>query len=414
MTTLVHKYYFLSVLEIGSKAVFSREVVVICLFAACLAIFTFPATVVAQNPKIEKTFRLGTEALRNGQLDEAAADFSQAIASAPTFAEAHFNLGLARFQQGRFDEAITSLTRSLVLRPTLRGANLFLGIAQYRNNDFDKASISLSREIRLDPKSADAFMWLGVVQLTRGNPAAAVANLEKASQLRPKDVDILYHLGRAHMLVSMKNYEDMYEAAPDSWRVHQVLAQSYVEAGRLDEAALECQKAIQAKPQEPGLHEALADVYLKKNDLVQAEAEYQNELKISPRSLATIYGLAVVSIDRSKPEVAAELLRQVLQREPDSANVHYQLGRAEAQLGNTSEAIRNFSAVVAQSEQADSETLRQSYFQLAQLYRRARQPEESRAALDTFLKLKQQADARGQQKLRDKLKRAPEGQETTP
>src|SRR5665811_661762 len=136
-----------------------------------------------------------------------------------------------------------------------------------------------------------------------------------------------------------------------------------------DEAVMECQKAIQAKPQEPGLHQALADVYLKKNDLAQAEAEYQNELKVNPRSLATMYGLAAVSIDRSKPEVAADLLSQVLQREPNSVNAHYQLGRAEAQLGNTSEAIRNFSAVIAESSEADSEALRQSYFQLAQLYR---------------------------------------------
>lgn len=206
----------------------------------------------------------------------------------------------------------------------------------------------------------------------------------------------------------------MYAVAPDSWRVHQVLSQSYVEAGRLDEAVTECQKAIAAKPKETGLHQALADVYLKKNDLAQAEIEYQKELEMNPRSLATIYGLAVVSIDRSKPEVAAELLSQVLQREPGSANVHYQLGRAEAQLGNTNDAIRNFSAAVSESGEADSETLRQSYFQLSQLYRRARKPEESKAALDSFLRLKEQADARGQQKLQDKLKRAPEAQENAP
>jgi lipopolysaccharide biosynthesis regulator YciM len=136
-------------------------------------------------------------------------------------------------------------------------------------------------------------------------------------------------------------------------------------------------------------------------------------LKTNPRSLAAMYGLAVVSIDRSKPEVAAELLGQVLEREPGSTNAHYQMGRAEAQQGKTSDAIRNFSAVVASAEQADPETLRQSYFQLSQLYRRERQPDESRAALDAFIRLKEQADARSQDRLQDKLKRAPEAQETT-
>jgi hypothetical protein len=40
------------------------------------------------------------------------------------------------------------------------------------------------------------------------------------------------------------------------------------------------------------------------------------------------------------------------------------------------------------------------------LYRREQKPEQSRAALDSFMRLKQQADARQAQKLQDKLKRS--------
>jgi Flp pilus assembly protein TadD len=116
-------------LEISAKIVRSRQVVGTYLVALCLTVFAFSAAVPAQKGQLEKTFRSGTEALRNGQLDEAAADFSQATAMSPTFAEAHYNLGLVRFQQGRFDEAVTCLNKSLSLQPRLRGANLFLGIA---------------------------------------------------------------------------------------------------------------------------------------------------------------------------------------------------------------------------------------------------------------------------------------------
>jgi len=47
----------------------------------------------------------------------------------------------------------------------------------------------------------------------------------------------------------------MYEVDPSSWRVHQALAQSYVEAERLDDAILECKKLSKLKPEEPGVHE---------------------------------------------------------------------------------------------------------------------------------------------------------------
>jgi hypothetical protein len=53
--------------------------------------------------------------------------------------------------------------------------------------------------------------------------------------------------------------------------------------------------------------------------------------------------------------------------------------------------------------------VRQSYYQLAQLYRREQKPEESKAALDSFLRLKRQEDASQAQRLQDKLNRSEEG-----
>jgi hypothetical protein len=58
-----------------------------------------------------------------------------------------------------------------------------------------------------------------------------------------------------------------------------------------------------------------------------------------------------------------------------------------------------------------AETVRQSYYQLAQLYRRAQQPEEARLALNEFARLKQQSDVEQEQKLEDKLKRSTEPQQ---
>jgi tetratricopeptide (TPR) repeat protein len=374
----------------------------------------FPVLASSQNGAVEKSLYEGNQAMRGGQWDVAASCFSRVITLAPTFAEAHFNLGLARLQQGRWNDAIPSFEKSLALKPHLHGANLFLGIARYRKGEYADALAALKREAQSDPSNSKVFMWLGVAQLAAGDTAAASVSLDKAAALSPNDVDILYHRGRAHMLVSKESYEKMYKAAPDSWRVHQVLAQSFVEQNRLEEAVKECQIAIAARPREPGLHEQLADIYWQENLLAQAETEFQTELGIDPESVSSMYKLAVVSIERSKPEVAAEKLAEVLRRTPHNADAHYQLGRAEAQLGNLTAAISNFSTAVADSHEADSETVRQSYYQLAQLYRRQQKPEESQAALNSFIRLKQQADARQEEKLQDKLKRSSSTQEAQP
>jgi predicted Zn-dependent protease len=204
----------------------------------------------------------------------------------------------------------------------------------------------------------------------------------------------------------------MYQTDPASWRVHQVLAQSFVESDRLDDAIKECQEAIRLKPDEQGLHETLADVYWKQNQLPSAETEFQNELKLDVGNLSSMYKLAVVSLERSKPDVAFGLLTEVLRRQPNSADAHYQMGRAQSQLNQIEAAIRNFSAAVIASGQTDTETLRQSYYQLSQLYRRAQKPEESKVALESFMRLKQQADTQRDQKLQDKMKRSTESSNT--
>jgi len=346
--------------------------------------------------------------MRNGQWEEAASAFGEATVLVPASGKAYFNLGLARFQQGHIDDAFVALDRAVALAPKLRGANLFLGITQYRKNDYPGAIASLKHEIQVDPVSSKALMWLGVAQLAAGDAVAASASLDKAAEISPSDVDILYHRGRAHMLVSKESYEQMYKADPESWRVHQALAQSFVEADRLEDAVKECEVALHARPAEPGLHEELGDIYWKQNQLQKAESAFQDELKIDSESVSSMYKLAVVSLERAEPETTVVLVGEVLRRSPKYLDAHYQMGRAQAQLGQVDAAIKSFTAAVGDAGQTDRESLRQSYYQLAQLYRRAQRPEESKAALDSFMQLKQQADAAQAQKLEDKMKRAPE------
>ena len=346
--------------------------------------------------------------MHSGALQEAAQDFTRVTALDPSFAKAYFNLGLVRLLQKQPAEAIEALNKSLRLQPDQRGAHLFLGIAYYRKNDYAKAATALQRETQSDPKNAEGLMWLGVVQLAQGDAQAASATLDKAALLKPNDVDILYHRGRAHMLVSKESYEQMFHADPSSWRVHEVLGQSYLEADRYEDAIAEFQLAISERPAEPGLHEELGDAYWKQVQLPKAEDAFREELKIDPDGGSSMYKLAVVSLEHSEPEVSKQLLTQVIARTPHFADAEYQLGRAEAQLGNTDAAIGDLKAAVADSGDKDTETLRQSYYQLAQVYRRAQQPEDSRQALDAFLKLKKQADEDEAQKLAAKLKTSEE------
>src|SRR6267154_2670435 len=207
------------------------KLALLCLFVS----FFRPQFIRGQGEGINRQFRRATEAMQAGRLDEASEGFGAVVIASPTFAEAHFNLGLVREEQGKNSEAIASFQKALHLKPRLRGANLFLGIAEYRLNNLDRAIAAFQKETAISPTDANAWMWLGVAQLAKEQPEEAAASLDRAAKLSPENVDVLYHRGRAHLLVSKNSYEQLFKNDPNSWRVHQVLAQANAEADRHEE-----------------------------------------------------------------------------------------------------------------------------------------------------------------------------------
>jgi tetratricopeptide (TPR) repeat protein len=349
-------------------------------------------------PDAEDKFRGASEAMRAGNLDEAAAGFASVVKEAPAFAEGYFNLGLVREEQGRHDEAIASFEKALSLKPRLHGANLFLGIAHYKLNQFDLALVALRKESAAYPKDAGAWMWVGVVALAKDRPEEAAEALDKAAKLAPKDVDILYHRGQAHLLVSKNSYSKMFETDPKSWRVRQVLAQANADAERHIDAIAEYEAAIKLAPKQPGLHEELGSEYRNAGKPKEAEAAFLEELEIDPYNVLARYKLGVLAVERNDGAKAKELIEAALRQKPGLRHADYNLGRAEMQIGNDAVAAEHFQQ--ATKTETDPEVLQQSWFQLGIVYRRLHRMPEAQQAMATFQKLKDQEAESSQKQLK--------------
>lgn len=374
--------------------------------SSCLAIALWMAgsgAGFAQDSLLATKLHLGAEAMRNHEPETAAAYFAEATKLAPNVAEVWMNLALAYEQQGKAQAEIQALQTALKLKPTLRGANLFLGIAWYKLDNFSKATAALNREAGLNPKDAKALMWLGVTKLAAGDLGGASRALDKAAELAPEDVDILYHRGRAHLRLSQESYEKMYQVAPQSWRVHQVLAQAYAQADRQTQAITEYEQAIKLVPEEPGLNVELGDQYKDAGVPDKAEAAYMAELKIDPGSVLALFKLGSLRVDHANPQGALPVLQQAFALAPELPDTNYYLGKAYAQLGQSDEAVASLKRAIVANPQDD--TLQRAYYQLALVYRRMHRTEESKAALANFEKLKQQADAQQKQKFQNQLKK---------
>jgi tetratricopeptide (TPR) repeat protein len=379
------------------------------LLCLCAALW-HPECAWGQSAAINDKFRQATEAMRAGRLDDAAEVFSSIVGASPGFAEAHLNLGLVREEQDRNEEAIASFQKALTLKPRLRGANLFLGVAEYRLNELDKAVAALRKETGYYPSDANAWMWLGVAELGAEHPEEAVVALDKAVKLAPDNVDILYHRGRAHLLVSKESYERMFHADPNSWRVHQVLAQADSESDRVMDAIAEYQAAIKLAPQQPGLHEELALAFSKAGKTDAAEVELHREIEIDPHSAIALYRLGTLQVEAGNAAEGKSSIEAALKLHPGLKDAAYYLGRAEMHLGNNEAAAEQLQRAVASD--TDPEIIEQAWYQLSVVFRRLRRPEDSQKALATFQKLKEDAAEHQQQTL--EKKRAAQGMEAAP
>jgi superkiller protein 3 len=349
----------------------------------------------------ELHFQRGTQEFQAAQFIEAEKDFREVVRLRPLFAPGYLNLGLTLDSEQKPEESVQMLERAIKLNPNLRGAQLFAGIGEYKRGRYAEASEHLKKAAATSPKDPQAWMWLGVVDLVLGRSQEAAAALDKAAELDPKNVDVMYHRGRAHMELSKNIYENMLKSAPGSWRIHQVLAQSYDEQGNTTQAVLEYNRAIQIVPHEGGLHESLGDDEWELNNLDNARAAYEQETAIDPDNASAIYKLGAILVEQSHPDQAIPLFRRALALKSGMYQANFWLGRAEQAQDLNQEAVNDF-LTAASYPGVDASTAETAWYHLAQLYRRLNRKEDERAAMLKFRELRAESDAAKSHRLNEK------------
>ncbi|MGD0890530.1 MAG: tetratricopeptide repeat protein [Terracidiphilus sp.] len=346
----------------------------------------------AADEAVRQAMQQGAAAMTSGQFDQAVEAYTRVTHLQPAFAEGFFNLGLAEEQAGHLDEAHTALEQAIHLKPAIRGAHLFLGTIAYKRDRFKESEDDFLAETRIDPRSAKAFMWLGVSRLAEEHPEAAIAPLDKAHEIDPTDVDTLYHRGRAYFLVAKDSYAAMFKANPDSFRVHQVLAESAAEAYRAEEAIAQYKTAIELAPRQSGLHESLGDQYWTSGDLDKAAEAYKAELEIDPADTMAKFKLGSLYVVHANSAEGVPLLRQALQQDPTLRDAHYYLGDGLLDLDQNAEAAHEYELAIA-ADPTDDRAMT-SYYRLAQAYKKLHRVDDAREALANYQRLKAQTQAR--------------------
>jgi len=283
---------------------------------------------------------------------------------------------------------IISLAWALVSVPLCgeQPADLKEGMRALYRGHADEAAKRARNHLNYSPRSTAARLLLAQAEISRGRYAEAFEELLKVTRVEPRNIDALYHLGRLCTLLMQAEYERLYAMAPDSARVHQLLAESYAVQGNTKRAEEEYQAALKADPHSVVVLNALGDLKRSQFRFDEAIAYYRQVQTIAPRDYDSAYGLGACYLFRQQPEGAIKYLRQALAIDPSSAAARLALGDALLRVDQPAKAVIELQAAVAREPD-----MRQAFTLLARAYRRLGRAQEAEEALKKSQELTRKA-----------------------
>ena len=164
-------------------------------------------------------------------------------------------------------------------------------------------------------------------------------------EAHPQDRAAQYDLILVRHHIAMAEILRLIEIAPDSYHVHQLLGELYVDRDEDSKALTEFLAVAAARPDLPGIHLQLGHLYWKHGDLDQAFAQLTRELQLDPDNPEANGELGAVLVTEGHAAEAIPHLELAIHSKQDLWPAYVQLGQAYA-------AEKNYSSAEAAMRQA--------------------------------------------------------------
>jgi len=291
---------------------------------------------------------LGRALAGQGRIDEAIAQYSQALRINPDFPEAHYNLGHALAGQGKIDEAIAQYSQALRIEPDFTEAHINLGVALARQGRFDEAMAHYSQALRINPDSPAVHNNLGLALAGQGRIDEAIAQYSEALRINPDYPEAHYNLGLAlarqgRIDEAIAQYFQALRINPDYPVVHNNLGLALAGQGRIDEAMAQYSQALRLNPNYPEAHYNLGLALAGQGRSDEAMAQYSATLRLNPDYPEAHYNSGLALAHQGRTDEAIAQFSEALRLNPDFPEAHLNLGVALARQGRIDVAMAQFS-----------------------------------------------------------------------
>jgi tetratricopeptide (TPR) repeat protein len=219
--------------------------------------------------------------------------------------------------------------------PTPAG-EVALAALYVRSGEFDAAERAYKQFASAPPVLRPSTIALAQAKesLHQHHYEAAEAALLRWLAIHPGDLSARYELVVARRQVSMEKIARLLAVASDSYHVHQLLGQLYVDREEDDKALTEYLAVAAARPDLPDVHFWLGHLYWKHGDADHALVELTRQLELDPGYPEANGELGAVLVAEGRIEEAIPHLELAIRSKPDLWPAYSQLGHAYATQKN--------------------------------------------------------------------------------
>lgn len=347
----------------------------------------------AGSSAISDLARQAHGALRQGNDEAAAEEYSRLAKLAPAVADYQLALGIAYYSSDRPFNAIEPLRHALKLKPSLVAARYYLGASLAESGQCGEAIPLLLKD---GPHVSDKQLRR-TVEADGLKCAMALDQEDRALDflhlLRhdfPKDPEVLYLTVHVYSDLSTRASQRLLVTAPSSYQVHLLDAEILEQQQKWDEAEEEYRRVLAINPRLAGIHFRIGRLLLTRpktaTTTAGAQKEFEAELKIDPNNAAAEYVLGEMARQARDFPTATEHFSRACKLDPTLADAFIGLGKSLVSAGKPEDAVTPLEAAV-RLQPANPV----AHYQLAFAYRRAGRVQDADRELSAYKRTNAQA-----------------------
>ena len=280
-------------------------------------------------------------------------DSSSSIADAiKTLTEKAEQMGTQALVDGNVDQAETVFKELLSIDRTNAIALNGFGLIAIARNEITSAELFFRDAIKSAPDWAIPHSHLGAIYLDQGRHRRAIRELNKALRTAPDDINIHNLLAIANQQTSMrqeqeKHLREVLRLDPKHGNANNDLGCIEIMRGNVAEAEKLLRIAVEANSPGSSAPRNLANVLLMKGDVANAEAIFSKLLQQDQKNIEALIGHASANRRLNNLEAALLSIERALSLEPDNVAALNLAGAINRELGDYDSATEQYSAALA-------------------------------------------------------------------